>query len=68
MDAILAEAGIMTVLTGIRMPRMNLIMERWVQSAASSFSTAASSVTSATFGMPCASTNGSPTSIEHIKP
>ncbi|MGW2153978.1 helix-turn-helix domain-containing protein [Nonomuraea sp. NPDC001699] len=32
MDAILAEADIKTVLTGIRMPRMNSIMERWVQS------------------------------------
>ncbi|WP_345564573.1 integrase core domain-containing protein [Nonomuraea rosea] len=32
MDEILAEAGITTVLTGIRMPRMNSIMERWVQS------------------------------------
>ncbi|WP_218034827.1 hypothetical protein, partial [Acrocarpospora corrugata] len=31
MDEILAEAGIQTVLTGIRMPRMNAIMERWVQ-------------------------------------
>ncbi|WP_211370249.1 hypothetical protein [Nonomuraea turkmeniaca] len=32
MDEVLAEAGIQTVLTGIRMPRMNSIMERWVQS------------------------------------
>ncbi|MGC5010102.1 hypothetical protein ACLQ2R_05000 [Streptosporangium sp. DT93] len=32
MDEILAAAGIQTVLTGIRMPRMNAIMERWVQS------------------------------------
>jgi putative transposase len=32
MDEILAEAGIKTVLTGIRMPRMNSIMKRWVQS------------------------------------
>jgi transposase InsO family protein len=32
MDEILAQAGIQTVLTGIRMPRMNAIMERWVQS------------------------------------
>jgi transposase InsO family protein len=32
MDEILAEAGIKTVLTGFRMPRMNSIMERWVQS------------------------------------
>ncbi|MCT9929954.1 integrase core domain-containing protein [Planotetraspora sp. A-T 1434] len=32
MDEILAESGIRTVLTGIRMPQMNAIMERWVQS------------------------------------
>ncbi|GAA3655415.1 hypothetical protein GCM10022224_018150 [Nonomuraea antimicrobica] len=32
MDEILTEAGIKTVPTGIRMPRMNAIMERWVQS------------------------------------
>ncbi|MEO3862861.1 integrase core domain-containing protein [Acrocarpospora sp. B8E8] len=32
MDEILADAGIQTVLTGVRMPRMNAIMERWVQS------------------------------------
>jgi transposase InsO family protein len=31
-DEILAEAGIGTVLTGVRMPRMSSIMERWVQS------------------------------------
>jgi hypothetical protein len=28
MEEILAETGIQTVLTGIRMPRMNAIMER----------------------------------------
>ncbi|MFI9836267.1 hypothetical protein ACIHFD_04490 [Nonomuraea sp. NPDC051941] len=32
MDEVLTEDGIKTVLTGIRMPRMNSIMERWVQS------------------------------------
>ncbi|WP_204069961.1 helix-turn-helix domain-containing protein, partial [Planobispora siamensis] len=32
MDEILTEAGIWTVLTGVRVPRMNAIMERWVQS------------------------------------
>jgi transposase InsO family protein len=32
MDEVLAEAAIKTVLTGIRMPRMDSIMERWVQS------------------------------------
>jgi transposase InsO family protein len=31
-DEILTDAGIQTVLTGIRVPRMNSIMERWVQS------------------------------------
>jgi len=31
LDAILADAGIETVLSGVRMPRMNSITERWVQ-------------------------------------
>jgi putative transposase len=30
-DIILADAGIEVVLSGVRMPRMNSIMERWVQ-------------------------------------
>jgi hypothetical protein len=30
-DAVLADAGIKVVLGGIQMPRMNAIMERWVQ-------------------------------------
>ncbi|MGW6480432.1 integrase core domain-containing protein [Streptomyces sp. NPDC055059] len=30
-DEILADAGILTVLTGVRMPRMNSITERWVR-------------------------------------
>jgi transposase InsO family protein len=30
-DAILADAGITVVHTGVRMPRMNAIMERWVR-------------------------------------
>lgn len=30
-DAVLADAGIEVMLTGVRMPRMNSIMERWVQ-------------------------------------
>ena len=30
-DTILADAGIETVLTGARMPRMNSLMERWIQ-------------------------------------
>jgi len=31
-DAILADAGVKTVLSGVRMPHMNSIMERWIQS------------------------------------
>jgi transposase InsO family protein len=30
-DAILADAGIEVVLSGVRMPRTNSIMERWVR-------------------------------------
>jgi putative transposase len=30
-DAILADAGITVVLSGIQVPRMNAIMERWVR-------------------------------------
>jgi putative transposase len=30
-DAVLADAGIRVVLSGVRMPRMNTIMERWIQ-------------------------------------
>jgi putative transposase len=30
-DAILGDAGIEVVLSGVRMPRMNSLMERWVQ-------------------------------------
>ena len=30
-DAILADAGITVVLSGVRMPRMNSVMERWIQ-------------------------------------
>jgi transposase InsO family protein len=31
-DAILADTGIATILSGVRTPRMNSIMERWIQS------------------------------------
>jgi transposase InsO family protein len=31
-DAVLADTGITTVLTGVQVPRMNSIMERWIQS------------------------------------
>ncbi|ONI87997.1 integrase [Saccharothrix sp. ALI-22-I] len=31
-DAVLADAGIQVVLTGVRIPQMNAIMERWIRS------------------------------------
>ncbi|MEU4744350.1 integrase core domain-containing protein [Actinosynnema sp. NPDC023658] len=31
-DAVLADAGIRVVLSGVRIPRMNAIMERWIRS------------------------------------
>jgi putative transposase len=31
LDAVLADAGIAVVLSGVRMPGMNAVMERWVQ-------------------------------------
>ncbi|HWS37276.1 MAG TPA: hypothetical protein VN408_31670 [Actinoplanes sp.] len=31
-DVILADAGIEVVLTGVRIPRVNSIMERWIRS------------------------------------
>jgi transposase InsO family protein len=30
-DAVLADAGIEVVLSGVRMPRMNAVRERWVR-------------------------------------
>src|SRR4051812_3735741 len=30
-DAVLADAGITVMLSGVRMPRMNAVMERWVR-------------------------------------
>jgi len=30
-DTVLADAGITVVLSGVRMPRMNAVMERWVR-------------------------------------
>jgi putative transposase len=30
-DSVLAEVGVWVVLTGVQIPRMNSIMERWVQ-------------------------------------
>ncbi len=36
-DTILADTGIQVVLTGVRTPRMNAVMERWIQPAAANY-------------------------------
>ncbi|MEV4354209.1 hypothetical protein [Nonomuraea sp. NPDC049625] len=68
MEEILAGAGIQTVLTGIRMPRMNAVRSGGCNRVAVSFSIAACCGSNATCGTPCASTNGSTTGTEPIKP
>ena len=55
-DAVLADAGIRTVICNVRTPRMNAIAERWIGDAAANSSTAPLSGTRATCGGSCAST------------
>ena len=55
-DAVLADAGIRTVLCNVRTPRMNAIAERWIGGAGARFSTAPSSGMRTICGGSCAST------------
>ena len=55
-DAVLAGAGIRTVLCNVQTPRMNAIAERWIGDAGASFSTAPSSGIRTICGRSCAST------------
>jgi putative transposase len=61
-DAVLADAGIRTVLCNVQTPRMNAIAERWIGDAAANSSTAPSSGTRAICGRSCASTRPTITS------
>lgn len=65
-DAVLADAGIEIVLTGVRIPRMNSIMERWMQTCRHCL-TAHSSGTRHTCCTHCASSNSSTTDTGPIK-
>jgi hypothetical protein len=58
-DGVLADAGIQVVLSGIRILRMNAIMERWIRSAAVNSSTAPSSGTNSPYYTHYASTRNS---------
>ncbi|MFB4273167.1 hypothetical protein [Nonomuraea sp. GTA35] len=68
MDGILADAGIQSVLTGIRMPRMNSIWSGGCNPAATNSSIAASCGTNTTCGTLFASTITSTTGTEPTKP
>ena len=60
-DAVLADAGIRTVLCSIQTPRMNAIIERWIGYAGASSWTAPLSGTRPICDRSCASTR--PTTI-----
>lgn len=64
----LAEAGIKTVLTSIRMPQMNSIMERWVQPCRQEVLDRCLIWNEYHLRQACANMNTSTTSTEHIKP
>jgi transposase InsO family protein len=67
-DAVLAGAGIRTVLGNVRTPRMNGIAERWIGDAAASSWTAPWSGTSTICGGSCATTRSTITSIGRTAP
>jgi hypothetical protein len=66
-DAVVADAGIEVVLTGVRMPRMNAIMERGCTPAGENSSTARWSGTSTTFCERCAISRRSTTLTDPTK-
>ena len=66
-DAVLADTGIEVVLTGVQMPRMNAIMERWIQSCRHELLDRMLVWNQFHFSsMPCASTSSITTRIVHI--
>ena len=67
-DAVLADAGIRTVLCNVRTPRMNAIAERWIGDAAVSSWTVPSSGTRPTCCGYCATTKPTTISIGHTAP
>jgi hypothetical protein len=67
-DAVLADAGIRTVLCNVATPRMNAIAERWIGDAAASSWTAPSSGTRPICGGSCASTRSTTISTGRTAP
>lgn len=67
-DTVFEAEGIEIVTTGIRVPRMNSIMERWVQTADTNSSTVPSSGTRPTYSTRSASSSPSTISIDLTAP
>ena len=67
-DAVVAAAGIRTVLCNVRTPRMNAIAERWIGDAAARSWTAPSSGTRPTCCGSCATTKPTTISTGHTAP
>jgi transposase InsO family protein len=66
-DAVLADAGITVVLSGVRMPRMNAVMERWVRTCRRELLDRTLISTSDTCCTRCASTELSTTDTDLIR-
>jgi transposase InsO family protein len=66
-NTILAEAGIEVVLSGIRTPRMNAIMERWVQTCRSELLDRTLIWNSTTCSTPCGSSKTTTTPTDPTK-
>ncbi len=66
-DAVLKDTGIEVVLSGIQMPRMNSVMERWVQTCRHELLDRTLIWNSATSSTPCESSSTSTTSTGHTR-
>ncbi|HET7072675.1 MAG TPA: hypothetical protein VFI55_01145 [Mycobacterium sp.] len=66
-NEILADAGIQTVLRGVRVSRMNAIMERWVQSCSHELLDR-TLIWNERYATLCSSTSSSTTPIEPTRP
>jgi putative transposase len=67
-DAVLADAGIRTVLCNVQTPRMNAIAERWIGGCRRELLTALSPGTRTIWGGSCASTRPTTISTGHTAP
>jgi transposase InsO family protein len=67
-DAVLADAGLAVVKSGVRMPRMNSVMERWIQTRRRELLDRAPYGTSTNSSTRCSSSSPSATGIGRTGP